>query len=61
MTPSLRRSLRPPLGAPWTPEQLAELNRDMADIAAGKAQLIPHEELPAWLEQQARERGEFNE
>jgi predicted transcriptional regulator len=48
-------------GAPWAPEQIAALEQDMADIAAGREHLVPHEELPAWLEDQARERGEFDE
>ncbi|WP_437283822.1 hypothetical protein [Sorangium sp. So ce406] len=38
-----------------TPEQRAELEQDLADIAAGRARLVAHEELPQALEELARE------
>ncbi|WP_437301510.1 hypothetical protein [Sorangium sp. So ce426] len=40
-----------------TPEQRAELDRDLADIAAGRARLVAHEDLPRALEELAREQG----
>ncbi|KYF95530.1 hypothetical protein BE20_31100 [Sorangium cellulosum] len=39
-----------------TPEQRAELERDLADIAAGRARLVAHEDLPRALEELARGR-----
>ncbi|WP_437933154.1 hypothetical protein [Sorangium sp. So ce341] len=39
-----------------TPEQRAELEQDLADIAAGRARLVPHEDLPRALEELARGR-----
>jgi hypothetical protein len=48
---------RAPVGEPFTPEQRAELDQDLADIAAGRARLIAHEDLPAALEELAREHG----
>jgi hypothetical protein len=44
-----------------TAEQRAELAQDMEDIAAGRLELIDDDDVPAWLEQHARERGEFRE
>ncbi|WP_437961676.1 hypothetical protein WME76_19925 [Sorangium sp. So ce119] len=38
-----------------TPEQCAELEQDLADMAAGRARLVAHEELPQALEELARE------
>ncbi|WP_438013503.1 hypothetical protein WMF18_21445 [Sorangium sp. So ce315] len=38
-----------------TPEQRAELERDVADMAAGRARLVAHEDLPRALEELARE------
>ncbi|WP_437617752.1 hypothetical protein [Sorangium sp. So ce1151] len=38
-----------------TPEQRAELEQDLADIAAGRARLVAHEDLPQALEELARE------
>ncbi|WP_441285890.1 hypothetical protein ACSRUE_25665 [Sorangium sp. KYC3313] len=40
-----------------TPEQRAELDQDLADIAAGRARLVAHEDLPRALEELAREQG----
>ncbi|WP_437910888.1 hypothetical protein WME95_24875 [Sorangium sp. So ce327] len=40
-----------------TPEQRAELDQDLADIAAGRARLVAHEDLPRALEELAREHG----
>jgi hypothetical protein len=34
-----------------TPEQRAELDQQVADIKAGKARLVRHEDLPAALEE----------
>jgi hypothetical protein len=34
-----------------TPEQRAELDEQVADIKAGKARLVRHEDLPAALEE----------
>jgi len=48
---------RAPIGEPFTPEQQAELDQDLADIAAGRARLIAHEDLPRALEELAREQG----
>ncbi|WP_437302067.1 hypothetical protein [Sorangium sp. So ce388] len=38
-----------------TPEQRAELEQDLADIATGRARLVAHERLPQALEELARE------
>ncbi len=46
-----------PIGEPLTLEQEAELAQDRADIAAGRAQLIAHEDVPAALEEMARTRA----
>jgi len=48
-----------PVGVPFTPEQRAELDHDMAELAAGKLVLIAHDDVPAWLEARAREEGEL--
>lgn len=48
-----------PVGEPYTPEQRAELDRAVADIAAGKVVPISHEEVHAWVESRAREEAEF--
>lgn len=37
---------RAPKGEPFTPEQEAELAQDLADIAAGRATLVAHEDVP---------------
>ncbi len=46
---------RAPIGAPFTPEQRAELDQAMEDIAAGRVKLVPHDDVPAWLEAQSPE------
>ncbi len=45
---------RAPIGEPFTAEQRAELDQDLADIAAGRARLIPYEDMPHVLEELAR-------
>lgn len=45
---------RAPVGAPFPPEVRAELDAIVEDIRAGRAELVTHEDLPAWLEEQAR-------
>lgn len=42
-------------GEPFTPEQSAELEHDMAELAAGTLEVVAHDEVPAWLEARARE------
>jgi predicted transcriptional regulator len=37
-----------------TPEQRAELDQAMEDIAAGRVQMVAHDDVPAWLENMAR-------
>ena len=37
---------RAPKGEPLTPEQEAELAQDIADIAAGRARLVAHQDVP---------------
>ncbi|AUX44118.1 hypothetical protein SOCE26_055800 [Sorangium cellulosum] len=49
---------RAPRAERLTPEQRAELEQDLADMAAGRARLVAHEDLPLALEELARERGE---
>jgi hypothetical protein len=44
-----------------TPEQRAELDQQLADIAAGRTKLVRHEDRSAWLEAHARELGELDE
>lgn len=41
-----------------TPEQRAELEQDLADIRAGRARLVAHEDLPRALEELARAQDE---
>lgn len=48
---------RAPLGQPFTPEQRAELDQDMADIAAGRAQLVPHAQVQQAIDQLRRQQG----
>jgi hypothetical protein len=38
-----------PVGEPLSPEDRAELDQLMVDIAAGKRLLIQNEDVPAWL------------
>jgi hypothetical protein len=44
-----------------TAEQRAELDVQVRDIAEGRTQLVAHNDVPAWLEQHARDRGELGE
>ena len=44
--PILAAMDRAPVGEPFTPEQEAELAQDVADIAAGTARLVAHEDVP---------------
>jgi hypothetical protein len=39
-----------------TPEQRADLDEAMAEIAAGRVELVEHDDVPAWLEQHAGSR-----
>lgn len=56
--PVLDAIKRAPLGEPFTPEQRAELDQAVADIAAGRVKTIPHDDVPAWLEEMSgREQG----
>jgi hypothetical protein len=48
---------RAPLGEPFTPEQAAELAQDIADIEAGTARLIAHEDVPDVLAEMAGTRA----
>jgi hypothetical protein len=43
---------RAPIGEPFPPDVLAEIERAEADIRAGRG--VRHEDLPAWLEEHAR-------
>jgi len=57
VNPLIETVRRAPLVRALTPEQRAELDQDVADIAAGRVQLIPHDDVPAWLEARARGAG----
>lgn len=46
---------RAPLVRALTPQQRAELDQDVADIASGRAKLTPHADLPRALEDLSRE------
>ena len=48
---------RAPIVRRLTSEQHAELAQDLADIAAGRARLVAHDDVPAALEEIARSRG----
>jgi ABC-type amino acid transport substrate-binding protein len=37
-----------------TPEQRAELDQAMADLAAGRVKMVAHDDVPAYLESLAR-------
>jgi hypothetical protein len=52
--PVLAALARAPEGAPFTPEQRAELDQAVADIAAGRARLVRNEDVPAALEEMYR-------
>jgi hypothetical protein len=49
---ALRNACR---GEPFTAEQVAELEHDMAQLEAGTLELVAHDDVPAWLEARARE------
>ncbi|HZF52439.1 MAG TPA: hypothetical protein VE093_27480 [Polyangiaceae bacterium] len=49
--PALAAARRAPLGKPLPPELRAQLDQQLADIKAGRARLVPHEDLPAALEE----------
>ena len=52
LTEAIRRA---PRVQALTPEQRAELDQDVADIAAGRIQLVAHDDVPAWLEARSRD------
>ena len=52
--PILEALDRAPMGEPFTPDQRAELDQAMAEVAAGRVKLISNEDVPAWLEAKAR-------
>ena len=54
--PILAAIARAPVGEPFTPEQQAELAQDLADIAAGRARLVAHDDVPAALDEMRRDR-----
>ena len=45
---------RAPVVRALTPEQRAELDQAVADIDAGRVQLVDQDDVPAWLEARAR-------
>lgn len=51
--PVLEALDRAPIGEPFPSDVLAALDETMKDLAAGRIQLVAHEDVPAWLEQQA--------
>jgi hypothetical protein len=58
LDPALDALARAPLGEEdMTPEQQAEFAEIVAEYEAGRARLIPHEDVPAALEEIARTRG----
>jgi len=57
VNPLIEAVRRAPLVRALTPEQRAELDRDLVDIAAGRTQLVAHDDVPAWLEARARSEG----
>jgi hypothetical protein len=56
LDPILAAIQRAPLGEPFTPEQRAELDQAMEDIAARKSRVVMAEDVPAALEEIARAR-----
>lgn len=54
INPLVEAVRRAPLVRALTPEQRAELDQDVADIQAGRVQLVPHDDVPGWLEAGAR-------
>lgn len=59
--PVLAAIARAPRVQRLTPEQRAELDLAMAEIAAGRVEPVADEDVPAWLEAKARELGELEE
>lgn len=59
--PFLAALARAPRVQRLTPEQRAELDRAVEDIASGRVELIKNDDVPDWLEKHARERGELAE
>ena len=57
LNPLIEAVGRAPLVRALTPKQRAELDQDVADIAAGRVQLVPHDDVPAWLEARASDEG----
>jgi len=55
--PILDAIARAPIGEPFTAEQEAELAQDEANLVAGRAQLVPHQDVPAVLAEMARTRA----
>ncbi|MEP7120464.1 MAG: hypothetical protein ABJE95_06135 [Byssovorax sp.] len=55
--PLIEAIRRAPRVQALTSEQRAELDQDVADIAAGRVQLVSHDDVPAWLEARARDEG----
>lgn len=53
--PILAAIARAPLGAPFTPDQRAELDQAVAEIAAGRARLVRGDDVPAALEEMYRQ------
>ena len=55
--PLIEAVRRAPRVLALTSEQRAELDQDVADIAAGRVQLVAHDDVPAWLESRAHNEG----
>jgi|HubBroStandDraft_6_1064221.scaffolds.fasta_scaffold377209_1 hypothetical protein len=55
--PVLRAVAGAPLVRALTPEQRAELDQAVADIAAGRVQLVPHEDVERALAQMGSEQN----
>ncbi len=52
--PVLAAIARAPIVQRLTPAQRAELDAMTADIAARRVQLVAHDDVPVWLEAEAR-------
>ncbi len=59
--PVLAAIARAPVVRTLTPEQRAELDEAMEEIAAGRVKPVADEDVPDWLEARARELGELKE
>jgi hypothetical protein len=57
LNPLIEAVRRAPRVQALTPEQRAELDQDVADIAAGRVQLVAHDDVPAWLEARSCDEG----